>query len=163
MVSILLIFGVIFLLVLIFLTDSFIFAAVITAIIVSVFFTVNLETETIVTKYDDKISIIINNTISKIDTASKKPNTVFSEESETVMKEDLKKLPINHYDYPSAQYLDISRRSSTTASFYSSGSYITACLNDKTEICFKDNYLKTHSDGTKFICETNSKTCYRAK
>jgi len=163
MVSILITFGVIFLLVLILFTDSFVVAVVISTIVISMFFTIDWEAETIVTKSNGGINVIINKTINTVDNAFKEGGTVFSEGIETVMKEDLKKLPLDYYDYPSPTYLDISRRNSTTASFYSTGSYITACLDDKTETCFEDNYLRTHSDGTKFICETNGDACYRAK
>lgn len=163
MVSILIVFMVVFFLMLFLLTDSFIVAAFLATIVVGMFFNIDWESETIEAKSDGQISIIINKGIDKANKMFDGGQTVFNEGVQSVLKEDFEKLPIDYYDFPKPEYLDISRRSSTTASFYHSGNYVTVCLDDSTEICFENNYLKTHSDGTKFICETNSEKCYRAK
>lgn len=129
----------------------------------SVFFNVDWDAETIEAKSGGQISIIINRVINTSEELLEGGETVFNDGVQTGLKGELEKMQLSSYDYPAPAYLDISRRSSTTASFYSSGSYVTACLDEKTEVCFEDNYLRTHSDGTKFICETNGSTCYRAK
>jgi hypothetical protein len=151
--------------------DDFFWAAVITAGIIFFFVDVDIQKETIdlKTKTEIKRSIddahdIAIDAVEKAGEASVDIEQAFDKGKDKAKKpeQDMNKIDANSLNFPDPQYLDLSVRSDRPATFYKTDDGVIACLDNKKVDCFKSIVIRTHTDGTRYICN-GVEVCYGAQ
>jgi len=151
--------------------DDLFWAAIITGIIIFLFVNIDIDKEIIKLKTEveikqsiDKARNIAIGTVEKAGEVSIDVEEAFEKGKKNVEtpKENMTKIDLDSLNFPDAQYLDLSMRSRDKASFYKTDDGVVACLNSKTNNCFKNIVIRTHSDNTRYICKGIEK-CYRGE
>ncbi len=148
-------------------------AAIITFGIVFLFVDIDVEKEKVGLKTKVEIQVAIDDArdavidgVDRIDDISSDAVRGYKEAkpaTKNTFNADKKMVKIDtaSLNFPEPTYLDMSKRSSTKATFYTTKDGVVACLNNLTDDCFKNIVIRTHSDGTRYICK-GTEVCYKA-
>lgn len=145
-------------------------AIIITLVIVFIFVDIDIQKETIEIKTETEIKQSINDAkdvaiigVEKINEISTGIKQSVEKKRKEGKKSDFNKVDLEAADsFPKPAYIDLVQRSNDFAVLYIKNKNVLACISNDMSNCFHNIIMRTHIDGTRYICKAEE-MCYKVK